>query len=103
MVLFRVGGGRARQRFGGILGQRLDTRLSRLLLDERALTVDALEEAVQHQVVHGGALDTILLDPRRCWPDPAAYDREAQRLLEMFTENYRKFEAAASSHRAAAE
>ncbi len=44
------------------MGQRLDTRLSRLLLDERALTVDALEEAVQHQVVHGGALDTILLE-----------------------------------------
>lgn len=57
----RGGGGRPYAPEGS-LGQRLDTRLSRLLLDERALTVDALEEAVQHQVVHGGALDTILLE-----------------------------------------
>lgn len=47
---------------GPPLAQRLDTRLSRLLLDEHALSVEALEEAVQHQVVHGGALDTILLE-----------------------------------------
>lgn len=44
------------------MGQRLDTRVSRLLLDEQALSPAALEEAVQHQVVYGGALDTILLE-----------------------------------------
>lgn len=44
------------------MAPRLDTRLSRLLLDEGRLSVEALEDAVQQQVVHGGALDTILLE-----------------------------------------
>ncbi len=44
------------------LGLRLDTKLSRLLLDAGALQLEALEDAVQQQVVHGGALDTLLLE-----------------------------------------
>lgn len=44
------------------MGLRLDTKLSRLLLDEGKLVREALEDAVQQQVVHGGALDTLLLE-----------------------------------------
>lgn len=44
------------------MAHRLDTRLSRRLLDDDVLSVRQLEDAVQQQVVHGGALDTILLE-----------------------------------------
>jgi phosphoenolpyruvate carboxykinase (ATP) len=32
-----------------------------------------------------------VLDPRSTWPDPAAYDRQAQKLARMFVENFRAF------------
>ncbi len=33
----------------------------------------------------------ILLDPRRTWDDGAAYDRQAQKLVEMFAKNFEKY------------
>jgi phosphoenolpyruvate carboxykinase (ATP) len=33
-----------------------------------------------------------VLVPRNTWPDPSAYDRQAQKLARMFTENFRTFE-----------
>jgi hypothetical protein len=44
------------------MAPRLDTPLSRALLESGSLDPAALEDAVQEQVVHGGALDTILLE-----------------------------------------
>ena len=35
----------------------------------------------------------ILLDPRRTWEDTAAYDRQAQRLVQLFAENFAQYEA----------
>jgi phosphoenolpyruvate carboxykinase (ATP) len=35
----------------------------------------------------------ILLDPRRTWDKPDAYDRQAARLARMFEENFRQYEA----------
>ncbi|MFT4715976.1 MAG: phosphoenolpyruvate carboxykinase (ATP) [Paracoccaceae bacterium] len=34
----------------------------------------------------------ILLDPRRTWDNPEAYDRDAARLVEMFQENFAQYE-----------
>lgn len=34
-----------------------------------------------------------ILDPRRTWPDPAAYDRQALALAERFVANYTQFES----------
>lgn len=34
-----------------------------------------------------------ILDPRSTWADGDAYDRQAAKLVDMFTENFRKFEA----------
>ena len=34
-----------------------------------------------------------LLDPRRTWPDPAAYDAQAAKLADMFVRNFAQFEA----------
>ncbi|MDH5797600.1 MAG: phosphoenolpyruvate carboxykinase [Paracoccaceae bacterium] len=35
----------------------------------------------------------ILLDPRRTWDDPEAYDKQAERLVQMFAGNFGKYEA----------
>ncbi len=37
-------------------------------------------------------VDPGILDPRSTWPDLLAYDRQAQKLVEMFVSNFRKFE-----------
>jgi len=36
-------------------------------------------------------VDPALLDPRGTWKDPAAYDAQAARLVEMFNENFARF------------
>ncbi|ORE96859.1 phosphoenolpyruvate carboxykinase [Aurantimonas sp. 22II-16-19i] len=36
-------------------------------------------------------VDAAILDPRSTWSDPAAYDRQAQKLVAMFTKNFEKF------------
>jgi len=37
-------------------------------------------------------VDTGILDPRSTWPDPLAYDQQAQKLVDMFVANFSKFE-----------
>ena len=32
-----------------------------------------------------------LLDPRQTWPDGAAYDRQAQKLVTMFADNFAQY------------
>ncbi|MEX6507425.1 phosphoenolpyruvate carboxykinase [Jiella sp. M17.18] len=36
-------------------------------------------------------VDSGILDPRSTWADPAAYDRQARKLVEMFSKNFEKF------------
>lgn len=33
----------------------------------------------------------VLLDPRRTWADPAAYDKQAQKLVQMFSDNFAQY------------
>jgi len=33
----------------------------------------------------------VLLDPRRTWEDPAAYDAQARKLVQMFADNFEKY------------
>jgi phosphoenolpyruvate carboxykinase (ATP) len=79
-------------------GRRIDIAATRRLLDA-ALAGELEGQPMRSDPVFGFAvprsvagIDERLLEPRRSWPDPAAYDRAAQRLLAMFAENYRKFE-----------
>jgi len=37
-------------------------------------------------------VDSTLLSPRNTWSNPAAYDAQAQKLIQMFIENFAKFE-----------
>jgi phosphoenolpyruvate carboxykinase (ATP) len=56
-------------------------------------------------------IDAKILDPRETWPDKQAYDRQARELVDMFVDNFAKFEdhvdaevrAAAPTAKAAAE
>jgi len=38
-------------------------------------------------------VDTALLDPRGTWPDTAAYDAQAQKLVQMFADNFVQYDA----------
>ena len=38
-------------------------------------------------------VDAAILDPRSTWADTSAYDKQARRLVDMFVENFGKFEA----------
>ena len=37
-------------------------------------------------------VDSVLLDPRSTWADPAAYDAKAAELARMFRENFTRFD-----------
>ena len=80
------------------VGQRIDIASTRRLLDAalsgeldgaemRIDSVFGLEVPVKVKGVHAH-----LLDPRKCWPNAEDYDAAAQRLLKLFTDNFRKFD-----------
>jgi phosphoenolpyruvate carboxykinase (ATP) len=40
-----------------------------------------------------GPVDAKILNPRDTWADKTAYDAQARKLVSMFRENFKKFEA----------
>ena len=38
-------------------------------------------------------VNTVILDPRGTWDDKEAYDAQASKLVNMFVDNFEKFEA----------
>jgi len=46
-----------------------------------------------HVPVTVAGVDATLLDPRATWADKAAYDAQAQKLVEMFAENFEQYAA----------
>jgi phosphoenolpyruvate carboxykinase (ATP) len=80
------------------VGRRIDLATTRRLLD--AVLQGELETvAMRQDAVFGLAVPTAVedvhpevLDPRRAWADPAAYDEAAQRLLTLFEQNFERFE-----------
>lgn len=83
-------------------GQRMSLSATRAIID--AIHAGALQDAptrldpvFRFQVpTRCGDLPPTLLSPRDAWADPDAYDRMANRLADLFRENFKKFEAGAS-------
>ena len=79
-------------------GSRMPIRVTRSLL---AAALDgSLADAPFRTDPHFGfavpvavpGVDDAILDPRSTWQDPAAYDRQAERLVGMFISNFAAFE-----------
>jgi len=79
------------------VGKRIDIASTRRLLnaalsgelDEAQMRIDPVFGLGVPLAVEG--VDPRLLEPRRTWADPHAYDAAAQKLLQLFEENFRKF------------
>ena len=81
------------------VGHRMPIKETRALLsaalDGSLKTVDfRTDENFGFEVpVSVPGVDSAILDPRGTWDDAAAYDAQAQKLVEMFIANFEKFEA----------
>jgi phosphoenolpyruvate carboxykinase (ATP) len=86
---------------GGAFGQghRMPIKVTRALL---AAALDgSLKDAAMRRDPNFGFLvpqsvpgvPTEILDPRRTWADPSAYDAQAAKLVAMFIENFKAFAA----------
>ncbi|HEY9012973.1 MAG TPA: phosphoenolpyruvate carboxykinase (ATP), partial [Devosia sp.] len=80
------------------VGKRIDIASTRRLLGA-ALAGELDAAQMREDAVFGFAVPVAvpgiegkLLDPRQCWPDPAAYDAAAEALLARFVANFRKFD-----------
>jgi phosphoenolpyruvate carboxykinase (ATP) len=79
-------------------GERMPIAATRTLL-RAALDGDLEEVEYRADPVFGfrvpvevPGVDRALLDPRATWHDPAAYDRKARELAQMFRDNFEKFD-----------
>ena len=78
-------------------GRRMPIRATRALL--AAALEGTLSEGIFRKDPYFGfdvpvavdGVDKGLLDPRQTWADPAAYDRQADRLVDMFVRNFAKY------------
>ena len=81
------------------VGSRMPIRATRALLtaalngslDRAKYRVDDVFDFMVPVSCEGVA--DLLLDPRRTWDKPDAYDRQAARLVAMFNENFKQYEA----------
>ncbi len=80
------------------VGKRMPIKVTRALLT--AALDGSLAKAGMRTDPHFGfqvpafaqGVDTAILDPRATWPDKAAYDVQARKLVGMFVNNFVKFE-----------
>ena len=85
-------------------GQRMPINVTRALL-RAALSGELAKGSFVKERAFGllipqacaGVPDATILSPRATWADKAAYDAQAQRVCELFTKNFAKFEAKVSS------
>lgn len=80
-------------------GQRMPIAATRALV-RAALSEQLNAQAMRTDPVFGfevpialDGVDPKILNPRETWDDPAAYDAQANALIEMFNENFEQFES----------
>ncbi len=79
------------------VGHRMPIQVTRALLDA-ALSGSLKAAPMRKDPVFGfdvpmavAGIDSTILDPRKTWQDPQAYDAQAQALVDMFVKNFEKF------------
>jgi phosphoenolpyruvate carboxykinase (ATP) len=78
-------------------GERMPIRATRALLSAALNgTLNSVEFRKDHNFgfdvpVSVEGVDDALLDPRATWADPKAYDLQARKLVEMFSENFAQY------------
>ena len=86
---------------GGVygVGERISIKNTRHLLNE-ALSGNLSKIEMRKDKNFGfmvptsiDGIDSQILNPRNTWVDPKAYDTQANKLINMFIENFKKFEA----------
>ncbi|MDA9865034.1 phosphoenolpyruvate carboxykinase (ATP), partial [Pelagibacterales bacterium] len=86
---------------GGVygVGERISIKNTRHLLNE-ALSGNLSNIEMRKDENFGfmipisiAGIDSSILNPRNTWTDPNAYDAQANKLINMFIENFKKFEA----------
>jgi len=83
-------------------GGRIRLRYTRAMIE--AIHSDELEKTSYHEEPYFGLqvpeqcpnVPDEILWPRNTWDDPAAYDHTAQKLVQLFRDNFRQYEARAS-------
>jgi phosphoenolpyruvate carboxykinase (ATP) len=81
------------------VGSRMPIKVTRALLN--AALDGSLNQAQFRKDANFGfevpvavpGVDSTILDPRATWPDAAAYDATAQKLVQQFIDNFAQFEA----------
>ncbi len=81
------------------VGRRMPIAWTRALLNS-ALSGRLAEAPTRRDPLFGFAVPlaadgvpAAALDPAETWPDKPAFNRQAERLVEMFRENFRRFES----------
>jgi phosphoenolpyruvate carboxykinase (ATP) len=86
---------------GGVygVGERISIKNTRHLLNE-ALSGNLSNVEMRNDANFGfmvpllvDGIEKTILNPRNTWSDPTAYDLQANKLINMFIENFKKFEA----------
>ena len=83
------------------VGERISIKDTRTLLSS-ALSGELVNTPMRVDPIFGfevptmvDGIDATLLEPRTSWEDPAAYDKQAEKLVSLFEENFAKFGATA--------
>jgi len=102
---FSRGGGMGSHHSGSVTGGAFGTGSRMPIKATRALLAAALDGSLANAEmridphfrfrvpVAVPGVDTKILNPRDTWADKAAYDAQAKKLVTMFRENFKKFEA----------
>jgi phosphoenolpyruvate carboxykinase (ATP) len=79
------------------IGHRMDLKATRAMI--RAALAGALDDVPTRREpifglevpIHVAGVSDDLLDPRKTWEDPAAYDAQARKLTALFEKNFEQF------------
>ena len=73
------------------VGAALATPATVVMLDAENMTCPACGITIRKALEKVPGVADVLLDPRRTWADPDAYDAQATKLVGMFADNFAQY------------